>query len=94
MLFRSNSDFFQRDRVRGPLLERLLIVERDDRALVHQKPRRRNPAARRPNYQNFLPGYVHYRNFNVDRLNNANKIARIKNRNTIFDSFQSCISKW
>ena len=34
-----------------------------------------------------------YRSFNVDRLNSANKIARIKNRNTIFDSFQSCISK-
>jgi hypothetical protein len=31
--------------------------------------------------------------FSVDRLNSANKIARIKNRNTIFDSFQSCISK-
>ena len=35
-----------------------------------------------------------YRSFNVDKLNNANRIASIKNRNTIFDSFQSCISKW
>ena len=32
--------------------------------------------------------------FNVDRLNSANRIAKIKNRKTIFDSFQSCISKW
>ena len=30
----------------------------------------------------------------VDKLKSANKIAKIKNRKTIFDSFQSCISKW
>lgn len=34
-----------------------------------------------------------YLNFNVERLKSANKIARIKNRKTIFDSFQPTISK-
>ncbi len=42
----------------------------------------------------FLPSaFCPYRSFNVERLNNANRIAIIKKRKTIFDSFQSCISK-
>src|SRR5262249_60630393 len=49
-----------------------------------------------PTIKTFLPASstLYYRSFSVDRLNSANKIARIKNRKTIFDSFQSCISKW
>ena len=46
--------FFQRERFGGPRFERLLIVERDDRASFDQKSRRRNPAARRPDYQNLF----------------------------------------
>src|SRR6185295_18319131 len=48
-----------------------------------------------PLSQSFCPLHTaHYLSFKVDRLNRANRIASIRNRKTIFDSFQSCISKW
>src|SRR3982074_53759 len=37
---------------------------------------------------------THHRSFKVVRLSKANRIARIKKRKTIFDSFHPTISKW
>ena len=64
----------------APLGATSLLTERQN-----EKPRSINMSS--------LLDEILYRNFNVDKLNNANKIASIKNRKTIFDSFQSCISK-
>src|ERR1700730_16352796 len=40
------------------------------------------------------PLNLDHRSFKVERLSKANRIARIKKRKTIFDSFQPTISKW
>ena len=77
-------------------MHRLRIVERDCRAVPGQEFCACNSTPGSADDQNFLAFEFQrtYLSFSVDKLNNANKIANIKKRKTIFDSFQSCISKW
>ena len=70
-----------------------ILLRRSDMSQRHRTPTERLVLSIESYKHVVPPGRTTHLSFNVERLNNANKIARIKNRKTIFDSFQSCISK-